>query len=72
MRNVRAAVHLAGTIGSYTLEELFRVNARGLFDVLELARLAGVERIIFTSSNHAFGCYPDHRERFARTTATTR
>jgi uronate dehydrogenase len=57
MQGVRAVVHLAGTSGSYTLEDLFRVNARGLFDVFESARLAGVERIIFASSNHAFGCY---------------
>jgi uronate dehydrogenase len=58
MQDVRAVVHLAGVIGSYTLEDLFRVNARGLFDVFESARLAGVERIVFASSNHAFGCYP--------------
>ncbi len=35
MQDVRAVVHLAGVIGSYTLEDLFRVNARGLFDVFE-------------------------------------
>jgi uronate dehydrogenase len=58
MQGVRAVVHLAGIVGSYTLEDLFRVNARGLFDVFEAARLAGVERIVFASSNHAFGCYP--------------
>ena len=58
MRDVRAVVHLAGVLGNYDLETLFRVNARGLFDVFESARLAGVERIIFASSNHAFGCYP--------------
>jgi uronate dehydrogenase len=58
MRDVKAVVHLAGMIGNYSLEDLFRVNARGLFDVFESARLAGVERIIFASSNHAFGCYP--------------
>jgi uronate dehydrogenase len=58
MQDVRAVVHLAGMIGNYTLEDLFRVNARGLFDVLESARLAGVGRIVFASSNHAFGCYP--------------
>jgi uronate dehydrogenase len=57
MQDVRAVVHLAGVIGSYTLEDLFRVNARGLFDVFESARMVGVERIIFASSNHAFGCY---------------
>ncbi len=58
MRDVRAVVHLAGVLGDYDLESLFRANARGLFDVFELARLAGVERIVFASSNHAFGCYP--------------
>ena len=58
MRDVRAVVHLAGVLGDYDLETLFRVNARGLFDVFESARLAGAERIVFASSNHAFGCYP--------------
>jgi uronate dehydrogenase len=58
MQGVRAVVHLAGILGNYDLETLFRVNARGLFDVFESARLAGVERIVFASSNHAFGCYP--------------
>lgn len=58
MQGVKAVVHLTGLIGNYTLEDLFRVNARGLFDVFEAARLAGVERIVFASSNHAFGYYP--------------
>src|SRR5262249_7312688 len=58
MRDVKAAVPLAGIGGPHTLEALFRVNARGLFDVFEAARLAGVERIVFASSNHAFGFYP--------------
>lgn len=58
MAGVKAVVHLAGVLGDYTLEDLFRVNARGVFDVFEAARLAGVERIIYASSNHAFGCYP--------------
>ena len=58
MEGVAAVVHLAGVGGDYTLEDLFRVNARGMFDVFEAARLAGVQRIVFASSNHAFGCYP--------------
>jgi uronate dehydrogenase len=58
MRDVRAVVHLAGVLGNYDLETLFQVNARGLFDVFEAARLCGVKRIVFASSNHAFGCYP--------------
>jgi uronate dehydrogenase len=58
MDGVAAVVHLAGVGGDYTLEDLWRVNARGMFDVFESARLAGVQRIVFASSNHAFGCYP--------------
>jgi uronate dehydrogenase len=58
MAGVKAVVHLTGVGGDYTLEDLFRVNARGVFDVFEAARLGGVERIVYASSNHAFGCYP--------------
>lgn len=54
----KALVHLAGAGGSGDLEALFRANVRGLFDVLEAARLGGIKRIVFASSNHAFGCYP--------------
>jgi uronate dehydrogenase len=53
----KALVHLAGLGGSGDLEALFRANVRGLFDVFEAARLGGIERIVFASSNHAFGCY---------------
>ena len=41
-----------------TSRTLFRINVRGLFDAFEAARLAGIRRIVFASSNHAFGCYP--------------
>jgi uronate dehydrogenase len=58
MEGVAAVVYMTGVGGDYTLEDLFRVNARGMFDVFEAARLAGVQRIVFASSNHAFGCYP--------------
>jgi len=58
INGVAAVVHLAGVGGDYTLEDLWRVNARGMFDVFEAARLGGVQRIVFASSNHAFGCYP--------------
>ncbi len=58
MQGVSAVVHLAGAPGDHDLETLFKVNVRGVFDVFESARLAGVKRIVFASSNHAFGCYP--------------
>jgi uronate dehydrogenase len=54
----QALVHLAGLGGPGSLEDLFRINVRGLFDAFEAARLGGVRRIVFASSNHAFGCYP--------------
>ncbi len=58
MQGVRAVVYMTGVGGDYTLEDLFRVNVRGVFDVFEAARLGGVRRIVYASSNHAFGCYP--------------
>jgi uronate dehydrogenase len=58
MQNVKAVVHMTGVGGDYTLEDLFRVNVRGVFDVFESARLAGVQRIVYASSNHTFGRYP--------------
>jgi len=58
MEGVSAVVHLTGVGGEYSLEDLFRVNVRGVFDVFESARLAGVKRIVYASSNHAFGSYP--------------
>jgi uronate dehydrogenase len=58
MSGAAALVHLAGVHDPYTLEDLFAVNARGMFDAFESARLAGVRRIVFASSNHAHGCYP--------------
>src|ERR1700743_155887 len=44
MNGVAAVVQLAGVGDDYTLEDLWRVNARGAFDVFEAARLAGVRR----------------------------
>ena len=58
MQDVKAVVYMTGVGGDYTLEDLFRVNVRGVFDVFESARLAGVQRIVYASSNHTFGCYP--------------
>jgi uronate dehydrogenase len=58
MDGVSAVVHLTGAGADYSLEDLFRINVRGVFDVFECARLAGVQRIVYASSNHAFGCYP--------------
>ncbi len=57
MQGARAVIHLAGAAGT-DLETLWHVNATGLFEVFEAARHAGVERIVYASSNHAHGMYP--------------
>ena len=58
MQGVAALVHMTGAPPDCDMEALFRINVRGLYDVFEAARLAGVRRIVFASSNHTFGCYP--------------
>jgi uronate dehydrogenase len=57
MQGAAALVHLTGVPAEHDLETLFDVNARGVFDTFEAARLAGIRRIVFASSNHAFGNY---------------
>jgi uronate dehydrogenase len=58
MEGVAAVVHLAAAAYRIDLEAMFRANVRGVFDVFEAARLGGVPRIVFASSNHAFGAWP--------------
>lgn len=56
--DVDALIHLAGAPDPVDFEEMFRVNVRGVFDVFEAARKAGVGRIVFASTNHTYGMYP--------------
>jgi uronate dehydrogenase len=59
---VDAIVHLGGIPTEAPFEDLARANLHGTFNVFEAARLAGVERVVFASSNHATGGYPvEHR-----------
>lgn len=53
-----AVVHLAGTSavdGSW--EDVLQNNIIGLRNVFEAARIAGVRRVVFSSSNHAVGTF---------------
>ena len=59
MAGVAAVVHLAGNVRiSDGPEPMFAASGQGLFNVFESARAAGVKRIVYASSNHAFGYYP--------------
>ncbi len=57
MHGATGLIHLAGAASS-DLDTLWRTNALGMFEVFEAARHAGVQRIVYASSNHAHGMYP--------------
>ncbi len=58
--DVDTVVHLAATPNEHsTWEELIGPNIDAVANVFHAAALAGVERIIFASSNHAMGGYRD-------------
>ncbi|QND72815.1 NAD-dependent epimerase/dehydratase family protein [Tardiphaga robiniae] len=54
---VDAIVHLAGIPREADWETIRDVNIDGTYHVYEAARLAGVRRVIFASSNHTVGFY---------------
>ncbi|MDQ4019394.1 MAG: NAD(P)-dependent oxidoreductase [Actinomycetota bacterium] len=56
-RDIDAVVHLAGIPTEAAFERIAEVNLRGTYNVYEGARLAGVRRVVFASSNHATGFY---------------
>ena len=66
VRGVDAIVHLGGFSVEGSWEAILSANIIGLRNVYEAARLAGVKRILFATSNHAVGFYRrdetiDHR-----------
>jgi nucleoside-diphosphate-sugar epimerase len=53
-----AVVHLAATISvTSAWEDVLRNNLIGTYNVYEAARRAGVDCVVFASSNHAVGMY---------------
>src|SRR4051794_3018890 len=57
LQGVDVLIHLAGTSVERPLPEIIENNLRALHEVYEGARRHGVKRIVFASSNHAFGMY---------------
>jgi uronate dehydrogenase len=63
---VDGIIHLGGNSGEAEWPVILQSNIVGVFNVFEAARLAGVQRIVMATSNHAVGFYPraqtiDHR-----------
>ncbi|HUN36004.1 MAG TPA: NAD(P)-dependent oxidoreductase [Trebonia sp.] len=53
-----AVIHLGGIPSEAPWERILDVNIRGTHTLFEAARVAGVRRVIFASSNHAVGFTP--------------
>jgi len=58
LRDVDVLIHLAGTSVERPLPEIIENNLRALHEVYEGARRNRLKRVVFASSNHAFGMYP--------------
>jgi uronate dehydrogenase len=58
-RDVDMLVHLGGAVGpDLSFDEVLQANVLGLKNIYEACRRNGVRRVIWGSSNHAFGFYP--------------
>lgn len=58
LAGVDAVVHLGGVAVEGPWEPILQANIHGLHNLYEAARRQGVKRIVFASSNHVTGCYP--------------
>lgn len=61
LKGVDAVVHMGGISVEGPWEPILAANIIGLHNLYEAARLNGVKRVIFASSNHAIGFNPRSR-----------
>jgi uronate dehydrogenase len=62
MEGVNTVVHLAYELNSSDLTEVLKVNYLGMCNIYEAAKVMGVKRVIFGSSNHTVGLYTSEEE----------
>ena len=62
VKDVEAIVHLGGISVERPFEEILDANIRGTFHIYEAARKHGIKRVVFASSNHVTGFYPQDAE----------
>ncbi|MEJ1157217.1 NAD-dependent epimerase/dehydratase family protein [Prosthecomicrobium sp. N25] len=58
LAGARSVIHLAGFPRDGEFESILAINVVGTSNLYEAARRAGVERVVYGSSNHATGFYP--------------
>jgi uronate dehydrogenase len=51
----QAIVHMGGIPNEQPFEKILEANIKGVMHVYEAARIHGVERVVFASSNHVVG-----------------
>ena len=66
---VDAVVHLGGMSTDGPFEPILNANIRGVYNLYESARIKGVKRILFASSNHVVG-FHKQTDRLDATAAT--
>lgn len=57
LQGVQAVVHLGGVSTEHSFEDILPANIVGAYHVYEGARVHGVRRVVFASSNHVTGFY---------------
>lgn len=60
-REVDSIVHLGGQSVEADWETVRQANIDGMYNMLEAARLNGIERFVFASTNHVVGMYERRR-----------
>jgi uronate dehydrogenase len=61
VKGAHSVIHLGGHSVEGTWDQILNANIIGCYNLFEAARVAGVKRVIFASSNHAVGFYPRTR-----------
>lgn len=62
LKGAHSVIHLGGYSVEGPWDSILQSNIIGCYNTFEAARAAGVERLIFASSNHAVGFYPRKRK----------
>jgi uronate dehydrogenase len=62
VKGAHSVIHLGGYSVEGTWDQILNANIIGCYNLFEQARLAGVKRVIFASSNHAVGFYPRRKK----------
>ncbi len=58
VEGVDAILHFGGISTENTFENIMFANIQGTYNIYEAAHRHGVKRVVFASSNHAIGFYP--------------